>query len=116
MRQAYDSLFLEDGEAAREGNHFDLGGPSVEGKQVADEAVLPQILGPDRYAPALRGPQLIANLQAIALQLLGEGSTFGAGAHAIMKPPQIGAATPWHQDVRFCTESAAATATPAAFP
>lgn len=92
MRNAYDRIFST--RAGRDtGDQFDLGGDDQEGK----EAVLPQILNPDKYAPEFKDTLLAANVRQIAKQLLGDHAN-GGGAHAIMKPAFHGATTPWHQD------------------
>lgn len=92
MRQAYDRIFAN--KAGRDrGDQFDLGGADEEGK----EAVLPQILNPDKYAPEFKDTLLAANVRQIARQILGNEAN-GGGAHAIMKPAFHGATTPWHQD------------------
>ena len=98
MRAIYDDLFQRR-VGRQEGNQFDLGGTDEEGK----EAVLPQILGPSRYAPALNDTLLRVNALAIATQLLGPTTKF-AGDHAILKPAKIGAETPWHQDEAYWEE------------
>ena len=102
MREAYDAVFSSHA-GAEQGNHFDLGGPSTEDSLNADseEPKLPQILGPDRYNPKLRGRLLIANCKALARSLMGDGADFGESGHAILKPPS-GPETPWHQD-EACT-------------
>ncbi|HEV2474676.1 MAG TPA: phytanoyl-CoA dioxygenase family protein [Chthonomonadales bacterium] len=95
MRKIYDELFAR--RAGREeGNQFDLGGPDQEG----EEAVLPQILGPARYAPELREGRYLAAALQVATQLLGPEAQF-TGDHAIFKPALTGAATPWHQDEAY---------------
>lgn len=92
MRDAYDRMFSS--KAGRDrGDQFDLGGDDEEGK----EAVLPQILNPDKYAPEFKNTLLAANVRQIAKQILGDDAQ-GGGAHAIMKPAFHGATTPWHQD------------------
>ena len=96
MRAAYDDVFSRRG-GREDGNHFDLGGPSTGPGDDDKEPILPQILGPDRYNPALRGEQLVANCAALAEQLMGAGAEFRPSGHAIFKPPHVGAATPWHQ-------------------
>ena len=96
MRAAYDDVFSRRG-GREDGNHFDLGGPSTGPADDDKEPILPQILGPDRYNPALRGEQLVASCAALAEQLMGEGAEFRPSGHAIFKPPHVGAATPWHQ-------------------
>ena len=95
MRGVYDRLFAE--RAGREtGDQFDLAGTDEEGK----EAVLPQILGPARYAPELRESQLWVHAAQAVRDLLGPEASFGDG-HMIFKPPLIGAETPWHQDEAY---------------
>lgn len=67
MSKVYDRLFEE--RAGREtGDQFDLAGTDEEGQ----EAVLPQILGPTRFAPELMDSQLWVNGAHIVKQLLGE--------------------------------------------
>ena len=91
----YDDIFNR--RAGREsGDQFDLAGTDEEGK----EAALPQILNPGKYAPILREGLLFANACAVAKQLLGPEAAFG-GDHAIFKPAERGAPTPWHQDEAY---------------
>lgn len=95
MRKIYDQLF--ESQAGREvGDQFDLAGTDEEGKQ----AVLPQILGPAKYAPELKTSQLWVNAEHIVKQLLGPDAHFGDG-HMIFKPAKYGAETPWHQDEAY---------------
>ncbi|MBX7131735.1 MAG: phytanoyl-CoA dioxygenase family protein [Fimbriimonadaceae bacterium] len=95
MREVYDRLFEE--RAGREaGDQFDLAGTDEEGKV----AVLPQILGPAKYAPELRESQLWKNAAECVRLLLGQEASFGDG-HMIFKPARIGAETPWHQDEAY---------------
>jgi len=95
MRGIYDRLFEE--RAGRDtGDQFDLAGTDEEGK----EAVLPQILGPAKYAPELAQSQLWVNARHVVKQLLGPEASFGDG-HMIYKPARIGAETPWHQDEAY---------------
>jgi ectoine hydroxylase-related dioxygenase (phytanoyl-CoA dioxygenase family) len=95
MRESYDRIFAE--RAGREeGNQFDLGGADQEG----EEATLPQILNPAKYAPELNEGQFVKNAARIAKQLLGEEASGGIG-HAIYKPAGVGAETPWHQDEAY---------------
>ena len=95
LRAIYDRIFQE--RAGREvGDQFDLAGTDEEGK----EAVLPQILGPARYAPELGQTLYRMNAEAIAQQLFGPESKL-LGEHAIFKPPRVGAETPWHQDAAY---------------
>ena len=94
LREIYDEMFAQRAGRA-DGNQFDLAG--------ADDpdapAVLPQILHPDRYYTALKGPYLDA-IGAIARQLLGP-TVVTEIFHAILKPAGIGAPTPWHQDEAY---------------
>lgn len=95
MREIYDRLFAD--RAGREtGDQFDLAGTDEEGV----EAVLPQILGPARFAPELMNSQLWINGAHVVRQLLGAEASFGDG-HMIFKPARIGAETPWHQDEAY---------------
>jgi ectoine hydroxylase-related dioxygenase (phytanoyl-CoA dioxygenase family) len=95
IRQTYDRLFSA--RAGREeGNQFDLAGTDDE----HDEATLPQILNPAKYAPELKEGLFRVNALAVAQQLLGPETKAG-GEHAILKPPAIGAPTPWHQDEAY---------------
>ena len=98
LRGIYDRLFAQRAGRA-EGNQFDLGGSDEEG----NEAKLPQILNPVRYAPELAEGLFRANALAIAKQLLGEACV-AQGEHAIMKPARVGAQTPWHQDEAYWNE------------
>ena len=92
MRAAYDTIFQS--KAGREsGDQFDLAGTDEEGK----EAALPQILNPEKFAPELWDTQARANALHIVQQLFGP-DVEAHGSHAIFKPAQHGAATPWHQD------------------
>lgn len=95
VREVYDRLFRER-VGWEDGNQFDLAGTDAEGQQVT----LPQVLAPARYAPELNETQLLANVTRMMKQLLGEQATCGF-AHAIYKPPRIGAETPWHQDAAY---------------
>lgn len=94
LRRIYDDLFQR--RAGREeGMQFDLAGADEEGQ----EATLPQILAPSRYAPELATMKFKARAEAYARQLLG-GECEG-GEHAILKPPFTGSDTPWHQDEAY---------------
>lgn len=95
MREVYDRLFRE--QAGRDvGDQFDLAGTDEEGVP----PVLPQILGPAKYAPELRESMLWVNAAHMVRQLLGDQASFGDG-HMIFKPARIGAETPWHQDEAY---------------
>jgi 3-deoxy-D-manno-octulosonic-acid transferase/ectoine hydroxylase-related dioxygenase (phytanoyl-CoA dioxygenase family) len=95
MREVYDRIFSA--QAGREeGNQFDLAGTDEEGKK----ATLPQILNPTKYAPELKEGQFRVNALHIAKQLLGPEAV-AMGDHAIYKPAEYGAETPWHQDEAY---------------
>ncbi len=95
MREKYDQMFSR--RSGRNlGDQFDLAGTDEEGKEQA----LPQILNPEKYAPEFADTLMRANAMAIARQLIGAPIECH-GAHAIYKPPRIGAATPWHQDEAY---------------
>lgn len=95
LRESYDRIFAQ--QAGREeGNQFDLAGTDEDGKQ----AVLPQILNPAKYAPEMNDSLLLANATQLCRDLFGPEATC-AFAHAIFKPPHIGAETPWHQDAAY---------------
>lgn len=95
LRAAYDRIFAERAGRA-EGNQFDLAGADGEG----EEAKLPQILDPAKYAPELAEGAYLERANAIAQALLGPGASVGV-AHAILKPARHGAPTPWHQDEAY---------------
>lgn len=95
MRESYDRIFNE--RAGRDvGDQFDLAGTDEDGEQ----AKLPQILSPSKYAPELLQGQFRQRVLEIAHDLLGPEATLG-GDHAILKPALIGAETPWHQDEAY---------------
>lgn len=95
LREIYDRLFER--KAGRElGLQFDLAGIDEDDA----DAVLPQILEPQRFAPELNESQLLVNATAIVHQLFGPEATCSF-FHAINKPPLIGAETPWHQDASY---------------
>jgi len=95
LREAYDRIFAQRAGRA-EGNEFDLAGTDGDG----EDASLPQILDPARYAPELNSSRLLANATRVARQLLGPEAHCGF-AHAILKPAHHGAETPWHQDASY---------------
>lgn len=95
LRTIYDRLFTEK-TGWDAGNQFDLAGTDDD-----DQAALPQLLAPSRYAPELKETMYLRNAQGIAAQLLGEKMRPQNGEHMIYKPPGIGAATPWHQDQAY---------------
>ncbi|MGO9994689.1 MAG: phytanoyl-CoA dioxygenase family protein [Steroidobacteraceae bacterium] len=95
LRVAYDRLFSER-RGWESGDLFDLVGDDSKKGELA----LPQLLWPSRYEPALRKTKLATSANMIARQLLGP-DVQNILEHAIMKPAQTGAATPWHQDDAF---------------
>lgn len=95
LREAYDRIF-EHRAGHDVGDAFDLVGESKEG----EPPKLPQIVEPRNYAPEFKNTLYEANAQAIARQLLGDGIV-QRGSHAIFKPAEFGADTPWHQDEAY---------------
>jgi ectoine hydroxylase-related dioxygenase (phytanoyl-CoA dioxygenase family) len=95
LRAIYDDLFSRK-VGREEGNQFDLAGADEEGKR----AELPQILGPSKYAPEMKETLAWANTGRIMAQLFGREADH-RGDHAILKPAQHGAPTPWHQDEAY---------------
>lgn len=95
LRRSYDRIFA--GQAGRDvGDQFDLAGTDEEGRK----ASLPQILHPAKYAPEMNTSALLKNCTMVARQLLGPDAVCEI-AHAINKPPDGGAETPWHQDAAY---------------
>lgn len=95
MREVYDRMFAA--RSGREsGDQFDLAGSDEEGQ----EASLPQILNPAKYAPELTQGKYLKTIAEIAKQLFGPEAEAGI-AHAIFKPAGMGAPTPWHQDEAY---------------
>ncbi|MGB2635600.1 MAG: phytanoyl-CoA dioxygenase family protein [Candidatus Acidiferrum sp.] len=77
----------------KEGAHLDLVAPGKPGTTQTS----PQITNPVNYAPRLHQAQFFQNALAIAKQLLGEKARC-LWDFAILKTPENGAPTPWHQD------------------
>jgi ectoine hydroxylase-related dioxygenase (phytanoyl-CoA dioxygenase family) len=94
----YDRLFAENA-GREEGNQYDLAGTDEDDKPSS----LPQIVNPVKYAPELQDILLKANAMSVAQQLQGP-SVEAQGEFAIMKPPQMGAPAPWHQDEAYWKE------------
>ena len=88
----YDRMFAMRA-GYKEGNFFDFAGKSDR------EPLLPQILMPSKYEPALRESLIYRNCAAMAVQLLGPKAEF-VFDHAMVKPAG-GGPTPWHQDQAF---------------
>lgn len=80
----------------REGAQFDLLGTD----ENATPQVFPQIINPHNYAPRLRQTEFFKAASAIAQQILGPQARF-SDDHVLMKAPEQGPATPWHQDEAF---------------
>ena len=92
LRAIFERLFAERA-GWEKGKSFDLAGTDAPDAK----PVLPQILNPVEFAPELAETEVRRNALAIARQILGEDAEPWF-EHAIYKPPQYGAATPWHQD------------------
>ena len=95
LRVVYDRLFSEH-RGWDNGDLFDMVGSDNRNTGLA----LPQLLWPSRYESTLRQTLLHSNAVSIASQLLGPKAQ-NVLEHAILKPPRVGAATPWHQDDAF---------------
>lgn len=95
LREVYDRLF-EQRVGWHKGDFFDFAGPD----SPESAPVLPQLLEPSRYEPLLKKTIFRRNAHAIARQLLGPSAKL-VFEHAMLKPPRIGAETPWHQDEAF---------------
>ena len=80
----------------KEGAFADL----VAGADHQDEMSSPQILNPVNYAPRLHKTKCFRNALHLAKQLLGDEARCFFDL-SILKQPQVGAATPWHQDEAF---------------
>jgi ectoine hydroxylase-related dioxygenase (phytanoyl-CoA dioxygenase family) len=93
--KVYDQLFAKR-PGWEKGDFFDFAGADTPGA----EPVLPQLLEPSRYEPSLKQATLRVNALAVAQQLLGPSAEL-VFEHAMLKPPKIGAPTPWHQDAAF---------------
>lgn len=92
LRDGYDELF------GRVGGFADQ--DRIELALDGERPVLPQIVNPERYMPALVQGTAHANALRLARQLLGDDMV-PMGNHAINKPAHDGAPTPWHQDEAY---------------
>lgn len=92
LRAIFDRLF-EKRTGWEKGAFLDLAGTD----KPARPAVLPQILNPQQFAPELPQTEFRKAALRIAQQLLGL-EAHAWFEHAIVKPAEFGAATPWHQD------------------
>jgi ectoine hydroxylase-related dioxygenase (phytanoyl-CoA dioxygenase family) len=96
LKGVYDRLFAE--KAGRgQGAYFDAVSADDDDNQPHTS---PQMIDPVLFAPELKKRIFRENALAIAKQLLGPRA-YGSFEHAILKPPGIGAPTPWHQDEAF---------------
>jgi len=102
LKRVYDRLFAQKA-GRRQGAYFDA--ISVD-QDDSKPHTSPQIIDPVLFAPELKKTIFRANAFAIAKQLLGP-KAYGTFEHAILKPPGIGAPTPWHQDEAFNWDYAA---------
>jgi ectoine hydroxylase-related dioxygenase (phytanoyl-CoA dioxygenase family) len=96
LKGVYDRLFAEKA-GRKQGAYFDFVGTDEDDNKPATS---PQIIDPAQFAPELKKTIFRTNALAIAKQLLG-AKAYGSFEHAILKPPGIGAPTPWHQDEAF---------------
>lgn len=95
LRAVHDRLFAQ--KAGRDqGAQFDMVGLDEENAV----ATSPQIINPHFFTPELKDTAFRAAALAVARQLLGPEAHWDF-EHAIVKPPRIGAPTPWHQDEAF---------------
>lgn len=92
LKKTIEDLF-EKRAGEKEGAHLDLVAPGKPGTAQTS----PQITNPVNYAPHLRQTQFFQNAQGIAKQLLGVKARC-LWDFAILKTPENGAPTPWHQD------------------
>ena len=95
IRAALQELFDKNA-GVNEGANLDF----VAGDHPEALKTAPQIINPVNYYPKLRKTDCFRNSLKIARQLLGEEARCFFDL-TIMKMPQVGAPTPWHQDVAF---------------
>ena len=95
VREIYDRLFADRAGWER-GEQFDLAGSD----DPTAKPRLPQLMNPAAHAPELEKAAFRQAALEIARQLLG-GDTEPGDEHAIRKPGDDGAATPWHQDESY---------------
>ncbi len=95
IRAALQELFDKHA-GENEGANLDF----VAGDDSEAPKTAPQIINPANYYPKLRKTECFRNSLKIAKQLLGEEARCFFDL-TIMKMPQVGAPTPWHQDVAF---------------
>ena len=95
VRAIYDRLFAERAGWDR-GEQFDLAGSD----DPAAKPRLPQLMNPAAFAPELERAVFRRAALKVARQLLGDDAEPG-DEHAIRKPAEDGAETPWHQDEAY---------------
>lgn len=95
MREWYDRLF-----ASRRGEEIGDFFDTRAAEATDAPMTLPQMIWPGKYEPRLRNTALFRNAQAMAGQLVRSEARLVC-EFAIMKPAEMGAATPWHQDEAF---------------
>ena len=86
----------ETGAGFSEGAQFD----AISAGEAGGPRRFPQILHPRNFAPLLLETEFYRVAHAAAQQILGGNIRFKADI-SLLKPAQIGAATPWHQDEAF---------------
>jgi ectoine hydroxylase-related dioxygenase (phytanoyl-CoA dioxygenase family) len=95
IRAALQGLF-DKGAGENEGANHDF----VAGDHPETPKTAPQIINPVNYYPKLRKTACFKNSLKIAKQILGEEARCFFDL-TILKKPEVGAPTPWHQDVAF---------------
>ena len=99
VRSIVEDLFARRA-GADTGDFLDLAGTDED----LENARLPQILMPVKYAKELDRSGLRDAAERVALELLG-GPVQYEGEHVIIKPPAGGAETPMHQDEAYWSEA-----------
>ncbi len=95
IRQELEALFARQA-GYNEGALYDMAGDETD----PDNPRLPQLAGPERYAPILRQTDFYRNAKRIAQEVLGPNVRL-TQSHCIVKPPGSQSITPWHQDEAF---------------
>ena len=95
LRDTFQRLFAQRA-GRKEGAQFDM----VTHDEDDATPQLSQIIKPANFAPELLSTQFRVSALSVARQLLGENAV-QVSEHAILKPADHGAATPWHQDEAF---------------
>jgi len=97
LRAVYDGLF-ETRAGWERGDLFDM----IDTAEAGGAMTLPQLAWPSRHAPWLAETQMTRRAHAVAAEVLGPRAEM-VWEFATLKPPEIGAPTPWHQDEAFFT-------------